>query len=873
MNSNILFYQEVFPTPVTRCGVWKRQLTDYFSCGDTISPLGTEDSVAIHKDGFVSTAADVYDDGMAEGDDISKFLYRPIKVAVQEWAPGLPFTPLTITPLTSYLADPVIQSKLAYYKLIKCDFEVLIMTKGTKFHAGVLLASLIPIGVDWSFVTIGGDTQLITRSQRVHVDIEVGESQSGVITVPFVSPFNFHDRTNPENTLSPSRYGRVVIDSYVNLRGVNTTDNVSVAVFIKARNVKLASPTFVAAGGPLDMWACGKKKKNTQHVVKMSGMPKRDEFQKPGPVSEMSNAVADAAGYLTEIPVIGPFATAAQIGARAMSQIATMFGYSRPAMIDNTSPVKNRPVGSLALVDAQDTSQKMTYTSKQELSVDPTTVGWHDQDELNLEYLTRVESYFAQFEWLPTDPVGSHLFRCRVTPMVERVLSIPLGIRRVPTALSFASRPFAYWSGTLEYRISLVGTAFHNGKLAVFYSPVGSNASDIDYTTCFHFMVDISETRDVRFSIAWKQARPYAAVVNGLTQDTFYAPTLNPALTYGVVDNGCWYVRVVNELVVSDGTTPVTVLVRIRAGDDFELRGTAAENLSKLTFYASGGPRDFWACSGELDGSEAPVDSFAKEPEQYKSLAPSDSSFVDIKSLAFYGERLVSMRSLLKRYVFYRESMLPSSTTLGSFDHVTMQSFPLYPGGNANGVDSAVGPVPYNYVGLTYINYMALSYGMWRGSVRYKFLTLGGSVPSQSTCEIQMAHSNLTTGLSNYDYVTQSIATTNDAAARGGAVAYGGMMNGVVLERNQTVDSLEVEVPYLVPLRASLVGYEPNRAATNTFAEGICGGNKFVQRTFLPPTNPLVQHAYCAAGDDFTFMIFQGAAPCIMLDNVPALPP
>lgn len=73
------------------------------------------------------------------------------------------------------------------------------------------------------------------------------------------------------------------------------------------------------------------------------------------------------------------------------------------------------------------------------------------------------------------------------------------------TPIAFASLPFRYWTGSLEYRIQFVATQYHRGRVRVTYFP-SANAilPAVDYTNLAHnHIIDLSETREVVLKVGW----------------------------------------------------------------------------------------------------------------------------------------------------------------------------------------------------------------------------------------------------------------------------------------------------------------------------------------------------------------------------------
>lgn len=820
---------------------------EFFRRFEACSAIGDIPNTAVNAFGDTSAKEDVFDDSLVEEAGITRFLERRVKIGTYTWAVGAAFSQ-AIEPWNVYTAIDIFKEKLNHYNLVKCDFKVMIYTKGTKFHAGLLMASVLRTGVDRSSVLFS-DAHLVTYSQRPHVDIEVGTSQTGELTVPFIYPLNWRQLIAENSETCYAVTPTVNIESYTSLKGAGTTDAVTVTVFLEAMNIKLAAPTANVVGlsgeadfDPRDFFAC-------------------DEYTTAGPVSSVASAVASASRQLVNVPVIGRFARASEIAFGAVSGIARLFGYSKPPILDNLTVVRQFPISSLCLMEGGDTCQKMTMTAKQELSIDPGTVGLPPEDEMAIDFIKKVETYVTNFEWAVTAAVDDIIFQCHVDPMISRRHTNATGYTNIPTALSFVSRPFAAWTGSITYRLQVIACSFHTGRLAIIYEPAvldPSVAEGADYNTNFYFVIDLAETRDITFTITWKQGVPYKMINHSFVADSQYFTTNGTpvrTITDQQYSNGVWYARVLNELVIPDGSTGVRVVMKVKGGDDFALAnptGKGFDGLSVFPFVAASGssdfdPRDFFACSDTAHESD-----FQTNDVSTITLAPNDCAVHCEKPLVFYGETVSSVRQLIKRYGYYRTLVPSSGSTTTSNDSYYLTQFPLYYGHCPNGVDS-VGGVPMNLVGTSMLSYFAPAYGMWRGGVRYKVVTSWGTIlgfiASRALAAATATFHGTSVAITNVSNDMNISALVYMSNSSSGAVA-----------TTSTVP-LEFEVPYAERVRASWVYTDHNVGASfSGLTTARPSGTTFALYAQRSGANGS-SIVWCAAADDMALMCYNGAPP------------
>lgn len=803
------------------------------------------------------------DDGNSPDADISQFLSRKVKIHTAIWGVGTSFA-ATLKPWNLFLSNPAVLNKMQNYYLIKGSLKLTFYVNGTPFHAGMLLASYRYLNGGKEVVTIGGDTQIVTRSQRPHILLNVSTCKSGCICVPFFLPQNYMSLTDA--IISSTDIGTLNIDSFADLIQINSgTDSVTITVFAELTDVKLTAPTTNAV-------ALSSHCTFDSSIFALEAQA-GDEYTSEGVISGPASTVATVAGMLTSAPVIGPLAVATQMGANAVAGFARFFGYSKPITLEDIKPMRNMPVGNLALTEGSDMSQKLTVTGKQEISIDPSTVNLPPVDELSLYYLTSKESYLTQFDWDVTDIVDTTLFSCDVDPMAERRDSTTGGTRIIPTSLSFASRPFEAWSGTLHYRFQVIASQYHRGRISIIYDPTGPLTGD-PYNTTFNTIIDLADGRDFTVSFNWQQDSGYL-LCDMDNSRTFYTQT-TPATSIASRShsNGVFFVNVVNELVVPDATSGVKIIVSVSAGDDYELVNPSGNGMEVTNYQPVAQSLDvpFDVSMFELEAQsaveETPSEENAPEAEMNQMTLTTGVQINQVqKPLIFYGEKILSVRQMLKRYCHHR-SYISAVVNGASFNNdlahflFLMKQMPSSPGFDPNGFDRTTGFLtPYNYVSNTYINYFKGAYAGWKGSIRWKFLPSTSTTANMTVTRLEdeINRAAQSDGRATAAYSYAPLDSYGGYAANGVGRMRGSTAGGAVTQ-NRTMDSLEVEIPYALPIRFSNVQGEYMPTATNTLSNSYPGGSAYQLDVSTTKAGAVVAfETYVSAGEDFTLFGFVGA--------------
>jgi hypothetical protein len=184
--------------------------------------------------------------------------------------------------------------------------------------------------------------------------------------------------------------GEIIYESFGDLKSAYapTLNPVTISVFAYAKEVELSGPTI------------------------QSG----DEYTDGGPVSKPAAAISKAAGMLTSIPVIGPYMMATSVGMSYVARIARIFGYSNPPTINNVVAMTNSYMPSLADTQIGTHSNKLALDPKNELTVDPRTIGIYPGDELIISNYAKRPSYLFSSTWLTSDSPGTNLAEIYITP-------------------------------------------------------------------------------------------------------------------------------------------------------------------------------------------------------------------------------------------------------------------------------------------------------------------------------------------------------------------------------------------------------------------------------------------------------------------------
>lgn len=625
---------------------------------------------------------------------LGSFLARPTLIDTLTWSTSDVVGVLKqIKPWYLFLNSAAIKKKIDNYAFMRGTLHVKVLVNGTPFQYGALRTCYSPL--------LGWVSDKIRTNPVSDLPLAIPYSQQpGFFIYPQANsgghmPLRFFLHKNWMDITSATEVQNMGTLTYFNFSPL------SVAVSGGSTTVTVRTYAWMS-----DVELMGSTSK-----LALQG----DEYG-VGAVSAPASAVAAIASRLSSIPIIGRFARATEIGASAVSSIATLFGYTNVPVIDDVRPVHPMNAPMLASAHIGIPIQKLTLDPKQELSIDPSPHGIGSADELSLAYLKSKESYFAAVSWSTSDTAGEQLFNARISPSLwgqvslTNTASATVGKRVYHTPLSYVGGMFKNWRGDIIIRIKIVCTKFHKGRLKISYDPRGDiSTTDPDENTVYTQIVDVGEKDDIEFVIPYHQDLGW--LIHDQTIQDNWTPGNSLAPRLGI-DNGILTVRVLNTLTAPSAGS-LNLMFFIRGGDNFE--------------YANP--------SGHIgpDSSNIVPSFFALQSEDTTDVVASrivigtESKALPERYALNYGECVGSLRNILHRSMVFETTPMPASTT-GTYTAIrkVYKRMPYTPGYDtawtattANKVVAASGTAGYVFNTMAHIPYISGMFLGYRGSTNH----------------------------------------------------------------------------------------------------------------------------------------------------------
>jgi len=871
-----------------------------------------------------------YTDPFADNLPLDKYFARPIQIATGTWTTTFTRSSLfeEINPWILWQQNERIANKLKNYAYASWDQAIRVVLNGTPFQYGKLMVVYIPYGDVGSLVTNAARNR-VAREQVEWYNKSSAETDSAhdavfqhfstyphVVMDPSKStvaelklPFMYHVNAFPVAGETFSSCGTLLFYDLNPLRIANPTalTQLNYTVYAWAENVSLTGATTLTATGSSESrvcscledkcYVCDKVESKCKCFDQYILTPVSDEYNDP-PVSAPASAVAEAAGMLTGVPVIGPFARATEIGASAVANMARLFGFSTPTMQVPVSRYTPKVHGRMANTIGEDSSYSLALDPKQELTVDPSTLGVKGVDEMAISSIVQREQWIARCEWnrdkgqFSTPGAEKIIFSALVSPNLSR-FSGPFDVigttrlGRQDTPAGHLANVFRYWRGSITYRVEVVCSPYHSGRLKLDFDPLnktdGSGSasplavSDVytDHTESRYSMIlDLAKTNEAEFTVDYISNLPWLRTWETVighndgiksfqpvnTADTSYTlyGSYNPSVHMGMFN-----VSVVNELVASNPTdgpasatqSPVQVNVYMKCGNDMQFAQPDELDDQSVGFQAAWSKAEFSIFQAVSAETSRVVDTFSELHTGSKS---------DLQNpQVFFGEQIKSIRALCKRYTLV-DIQLPDGVGDANINYSQERIYPHYP--------KQVSDLTRSSRRNSYVTYFSPMYIARRGASRYKFLYYGGFKWPDKTGRVSSVQGPFpfsagagesyqfveriaplstvdTIGYAPLNQYTLSPQQLNEALPHG--------YNGMAMTENSVQPVLEVESPFYSNTRFDL-------AANFVVSKDVAGEEPLVVNPTMyhilalrhivtglnADRNPML--AYQAAGEDFS---------------------
>jgi hypothetical protein len=646
---------------------------------------------------------------------LKDFLAIPQVIAEMEWTPSNTLVLEDIDVLDRLFDNEVVWSKIENWKYFACDLEVSFRINGTPFHYGQLVAASLPMryGMDEDSFTTGvafapqvNDYSIL---QKHHVIIEPSKSNTTVLQIPYFAAKNFID-------LEAYRYGNldigrreraacgfdsITIQVLVPLKStMSPTTNVHITVFARMINVRLNgisavdNTTFMPATPSYFnrhlstieyLWDVFPNLPRAEREFEAQTMPPAAiEGAKKASNNSVSGSIVakgeQVAGFVSDMASVATLAASFMGKPNVTSQTMTMM--ARCDAYNNTAG-GNVAINLAALPD--------NYLARYKMCNDRNITSFKDIcSKWGLLYKSYGihSNYKNNFLTFPCAPLAIPVVRTHIGTDNHETITL------VHTPLSFVACAFSYWRGTLRYKIHIVASDFHSGRLRITWNPNDTLTASTEHNrlgSMINKVIDIKGSAiheiDIPFLSDWPYLSVYSPFEHSIPRVGNLSFSMVTPLTCGGTNIPSIFMNIYVSGVDMQFGAPDTRFVSCRT------RMLAAPATIEQTAKQPDSPDSIFEFVGQ-----------AGEPRQ--GLVPYTPKMANG---VCFGEELTRIEDLIQR---------PGLITTQAWQ-TTFASALILPSMNPGGENP-----PYN-IGCSYMRYFRQAYRMWRGSVIIRRLESG----------------------------------------------------------------------------------------------------------------------------------------------------
>lgn len=397
-----------------------------------------------------------------------------------------------------------------------------------------------------------------------------------------------------------------------------------------------------------------------------------------GPISSIAATVSGVADMVSGLPIVGEVAKTVGWVADLVGGVASIFGWSKPINMDRVNRYENIPGYGYSHYDSIDNSVVLGMTASNELGK-PLDVFPTNDDEMSISHVAANPGMIRVFPWGAKDVKGTQLARfvVSVTPDTDRRVETGPNRTRAEVCCEYISELFRLWRGTLVFRVSVVKTAYHTGRLELLFVPnKGTDlASTLDTSNVYRYILDITNESEITIKI----------------------PFISEALLLEQRDSiGSFYIRTITQLHAPEVVSDTVDVVVWKWAENLVLSQPVSTWYVPYPLPATKTKFEMQINVGNLNsGKEI-------------SFFPGNDNPRDIADVCqkVSGEAIISLRILLRMFRYSRKLELKANQ-LNQY----------------NPFDDAPGD---------YVNYLAQMYRFCRGGINLKIFTdgVGGRLTS-----------------------------------------------------------------------------------------------------------------------------------------------
>lgn len=629
--------------------------------------------------------------------DLLDFLKRPILVGVVSWSTtDVAGTVLNTTNFPSaFFSNSMYADKLKNFYGFRATTKLKLVGNAERFQQGRIMLSWFPQAAINTVKYAQSMTQVIYAHQLPHVEFDCSTDTDVELSCPYVSPMTHYDITS-----GTSPFGTASVMVYSPLVSPTGSVTTMLQLWAYCDDIDLSFPAR-----PHSSAVVKTRRKITRYPTRDASETEANKATK-GVISTILGGVSMSLGALTSVPSLMPYVSPLSWMVETARVSALALGYSKPNNSEPASKMSNTHFHQMTNVNGVDQSINLGLFADNQLAGIPNFCST-TADEMSLNFINQIPCYYYTGSWSLSESVETSKLLVSNSPSSFYQTDTYFGVSYIhPTPLHYMANLFSYWRGSITYRFKIIKTEFHTGRLLFSFDP-GASAGAFTLTNTsgiYREIFDLRLANEFVVTVPYVSNTPYKSVGEGTGAVSLIVET--PLRAPATVSN------------------TVAILVEVCGGPDYELAVPKPCPYTPVIPGLSVGP----GFASEIDSlGLAPVPEEVLSPQAlgedsvtnatnssqlstHESLTGEIDSGGVVPSALCVGERILSVRQLLKRFQMY------SSPYTGALQG------PLY---TMSPNQIRINPFP-SVLGTTvrlpvdYVDFIGLLFGYRRGSVRIK---------------------------------------------------------------------------------------------------------------------------------------------------------
>jgi len=528
--------------------------------------------------------------------------------------------------------------KLNYFTYLRANVKVRLVVNAQPFQAGRYYLCFAPFET-YSDRMMTGYCANVTGYPGVEVDLSA--HQAVELKIPYCSPLSHYNLVQGTSTM-----GELYLRPLSPLASGASSTDCGYSLYAWFEDIELSLPTGVPVKEPPVAQVGVDFQRMKKKFMGMS--TGKSDSKESGFISSSLKSFSRAQTYRPVKWLAG-----------AAAGVAESEGFSKPSQVEAPDAIANIPAKGFTHADGLDHSTKLATTANNSLPV-PKTLFSSDIDEMDINYVAGkmtllfpsrplgvVSNDGGNIIWDVAHPANHLLKRFPVTPTYMGQMSPSNSFS--PTLCAYVASLFEYWAGSMDYRFSVVKTAFHSGRLRIAYYP-GVALTDLTAPVrenAYNVVLDLSESSETSMHIEYNNNKLWART----------APDLNTGTSWRPNDHSMGYIEitVLNPLraVNSSVSDKVEIMVGMAAGPDMRFARPTPDSICPVA---------------QVHGETQEV----QQVEEGKMAPPlfQTSWKAGMGEELSMGEEIRSLRQLTRRFTEYANLWPASSLASGEDPYV-----------------------------------------------------------------------------------------------------------------------------------------------------------------------------------------------------------